>query len=361
MKLFKQSLVIGCLSLMCFSCSDDDLDDIAVLPGPITEDLVYQNGFLVTNQGPFGEGFGTVSFAGSDLVDAENGIYQEVNNDNLGNIVQSMGFNDDNAYIVANVGNRITVVNRFTFEESARITEGLENPRYFEASNGKGYVSNWGDPFVTTDDYVAIVDLTTNTITSTISVGEGPERILVDGDTVYVALRGGFGVNNQIVVIDAITDTVSATITVGDVPDSMRLDANGDLWVIAAGSPSFTGNETPGMMSRIDTATQEVAVNYAFETIEHPSFLNIVGDDLFYYLNAGVYRTTVSDFSIPEAPAFETAFLQNMFASDANTLLGCDAGDFASNGNLRVYDLSTGEEMATLEVGIIPSEVYINE
>ena len=50
-----------------------------------------------------------------------------------------------------------------------------------------------------------------------------------------------------------------------------------------------------------------------------------------------------------------------MFASDANTLLGCDAGDFASNGNLRVYDLSTGEEMATLEVGIIPSEVYINE
>lgn len=360
MKLFKQSLVIGCISLMCLSCGDD-FDDENVLTEAIEDNLIFESGFFVTNEGPFNEGFGSVSFVNSDLSDTENGIYQEANDDNLGNIVQSMGFNGDDLYIVANVGNRITVVNRSSFQETGRIEAGLTNPRYFEASNGKGYVSNWGDPFVTTDDYVAIVDLATNEITGNIPVAEGPERILVDGNTIYVALKGGFGVNNQVVVIDAITDTVVAEITVGDVPESMRLDSNGNLWVINQGSPEFTGNETAGSITRIDTATQEVVATYMFDTTAHPSYLNIVGNNLFYYLNGGVFQTTVSDFEIPAAPIFTTSFLSNMLVPNSNVLLGCDAGDFSSNGNLRVYDLLTGEETATLEVGIIPSNVYVNE
>ena len=352
MKLFKGILMLMFASLCLISCSDDD---------DTSSTSFFQDGFLVTNEGPFNNGFGSVSFVDNLFTASQNNIYQDANNDNLGNIVQSIGFNGNTAYVVANVSNRITIVDRLTFVESGRIESGLENPRYFEASNGKGYVSNWGDPFVTTDDYVAIVDLATNEITGNIPVAEGPERILVDGDTVYVALKGGFGVNNQVLVIDAITDTVVAEITVGDVPESMRLDSNGNLWVINQGSPSFTGNETAGSITRIDTATQEVIATYTFDTTAHPSYLNIVDNNLFYYLNGGVFQTTVSDFTIPAEPIFTTPFLFNMFTSDSNTLIGCDAGDFNSNGSLRIYDIATGEETATLEVGIIPNNVYLNE
>lgn len=342
-----------------FSLIEEDLEVTITINDDDT--FPFQNGFLVTNEGPFNNGFGSVSFVSNVFSGSENNIYQGVNNDNLGNIVQSIGFNDNNAYVVANVSNRITVVDRFTFQESARIESGLENPRYFEVSNGKGYVSNWGDPFVTTDDYVAIVDLTSNTITGTIPVGEGPERIIVDGDFIYVALRGGFGVNNQVVVIDTTTDTIITEISVGDVPESMRLDDNGDLWVISQGSPAFTGNETAGSVSRISTDTQEVIATFVFAVTEHPSFINIVGDDLFYFLDSAVYQTSVTNFSIPPAPIFTTPLLFNMFTPDNRTLIGCDAGDFASNGALRVYDLNTTEEIATLEVGIIPGNVYFNE
>lgn len=320
----------------------------------------FENGFLVTNEGPFNNGFGSVSFVDNLFTGSQNDIYQEVNNDNLGNIVQSIGFNGNDAYVVANVSNRITIVDRLTFVESGRIESGLENPRYFEASNGKGYVSNWGDPFVATDDYVAIVDLSTNEITGTIPVGEGPERIVVDGNMVYVALRGGFGVNNQIVAIDATTDTVVTQITVGDVPESMRLDDNGELWVISQGSPAFTGNETAGSITRIDTNTQQVIAAFLFAVTEHPAYINIVGNDLFYFLDGGVFQTTVSNFTIPSVPIFTTPFLFNMFTPNNRTVLGCDAGDFNSNGALRVYDITTGEEIATLEVGIIPGNVYLN-
>lgn len=342
-----------------FSLIEEDLEVTITINDDDT--FPFQNGFLVTNEGPFNNGFGSVSFVSNVFSGSENNIYQGVNNDNLGNIVQSIGFNDNNAYVVANVSNRITVVDRFTFQESARIESGIENPRYFEVSNGKGYVSNWGDPFVTTDDYVAIVDLTSNTITGTIPVGEGPERIIVDGDFIYVALRGGFGVNNQVVVIDTTTDTIITEISVGDVPESMRLDDNGDLWVISQGSPAFTGNETAGSVSRINTDTQEVIATFVFAVTEHPSFINIVGDDLFYFLDSAVYQTSVTNFSIPPAPIFTTPLLFNMFTPDNRTLIGCDAGDFASNGALRVYDLNTTEEIATLEVGIIPGNVYFNE
>jgi len=321
----------------------------------------YENGLLVTNQGPFNSGFGTVSFLNSVFTTTDNDIYQDVNGDNLGNIVQSIGFTDNNAYVVANVSNRITVVDRFTFEESARIETGLENPRYFVAVNGVGYVSNWGDPFVTTDDYIAIIDLSTNTITGTIPVGEGPERMIFNGQNIYVALRGGFGVNNQVVVIDPNSNTVDTVITVGDVPDSMAFNENGDLWVLSQGSPEFTGNETAGQLNRIDTTTQTVLESFTYEVTEHPSFLNIVEDQLFYYLNSSVFQSSAVDFSIPANPEFDTPLLFNMFLPDNRILIGCDAGDFASNGDILVYDITTGELLNVLEVGIVPGEVYLND
>ena len=59
-------------------------------------------------------------------------------------------------------------------------------------------MTNWGDGTVATDDYLAIIDITTNTLNGqTIAVGEGPEKIIANGSTLYVAHKGGFGQNNN--------------------------------------------------------------------------------------------------------------------------------------------------------------------
>lgn len=338
---------------------EEDLELVVTIADDDT--FPYQEGLLVSNEGPFNNGFGTVSFINSLLTEVDNDIYQDVNGDNLGNIVNSIGFNENDAYIVANVSNRITVVDRFTFEESARIETGLENPRYFEAVNGKGYVSNWGDPFVTTDDYIAVIDLTTNMVTATIPVGEGPERIITNGNRLYVALKGGFGFNNQVVVINPNTDTVETEITVGDVPESMAFSSTGDLWVLSQGNPSFSDNETSGQFDRIDTLTQTVVETTAYTALEHPSYLNIVDDELFYYLNSAVYKANTLDFNIPAAAEFALPLLYNMFLPDNRTLIGCNAGDFASPGNIVVFDAITGAPLTSIEVGVIPGNVYLNE
>src|SRR5690606_16067864 len=158
------------------------------------------NGILVSNEGPFSNGSGTISFISADLSLVENGIFKNINKEDLGNVVQSIGFTEEEAFIIANVSNKINVVNRKTFEKTGSITTGLENPRYFAASNGKGYVTNWGDPADDTDDFIAIINLQDYMVEGTISVDFGPESLVTKGNTIYVAHQGGFGFNNKVSV-----------------------------------------------------------------------------------------------------------------------------------------------------------------
>lgn len=365
MKLSKFLMIAMTSAFFFYSCSDDD--DSGNIITVDEEILPFDEGFLVTNQGQFNGGIGTVSYLDAGLTTATNDIFQTVNGDNLGTIVQSIGFVDTNAYIISNVSNRLTVVDRFTFEEIARIETGLENPRYFVEVNGKGYVSNWGDPFVTTDDYIAIIDLENNIVTGMIGVGEGPEEMLTDGNQIYVANQGGFGVNNIVTVIDPSSDSVVTTIPVGDVPNSLQIDASGNLWVLAGGSPLFTGTETGGVLTQINTSSNAVIENFNFEQTEHPNYLSIFGSDLYYYLasddlgSGEVFKSSVSNFEMPITSEISGLDFFNMFIVAENTLLGCNVPDFSSPGTIDVYNLQDNTLTNSLEVGIIPGDVYINE
>ncbi|MDB4293424.1 YncE family protein, partial [Maribacter sp.] len=212
---------IWALALGVFITACDN-DDNTIVSLPLGD---YENGILITNEGPFNNGTGTVSFISDNLETQEAAIFNTVNNADLGNIVQSIGFADDKAYIIANVSNKITVVNRYTFEEIATIDTGLNNPRFFVEVNGKGYVTNWGDTADETDDFVALINLETNSVDGTIPVDFGPEELVANSSSIYVAHQGAFGQNNKVSVVDLATETVATTITVGDVPKAIMFDS----------------------------------------------------------------------------------------------------------------------------------------
>lgn len=356
---FYASLVV--ITAIFFSCNEDD-DSIITIDD--TEEMIaleaYENGFLVSHEGAFSGGFGTVSFLDDALSTSENGIYQSVNNDNLGGVVQSMAFSETNAFVISNLSNRVTVVDRFTFEEIARVDQGLSNPRYMAIANGKGYVTNWGDGSVATDDYILVIDLTTNTSLATIPVGEGPEQILYDGTSIYVSHKGGFSVNNIVTVINPDTDEVETTIEVGDAPDEMEIDSEGDLWVLSEGTLAFQGTETGGRFTKINTTTNEPIVTTILADTMHPSYMDLEGGDVYYYLNGSVFRAGINDdLSGDDSPILEGLSFYGMSVINGQ-LLGCNAGDFNSNGTIEVYDLTSNTLTTTLEVGLIPAKVYAN-
>jgi hypothetical protein len=348
----KHVIAIVALGILGTSCSDDN-ETIKLPEGD------YANGILIANEGPFNNGTGTISFLQNDSTSVQASIYNAVNNEDLGNIVQSIAFTSDKAFIIANVSNKITVVDRYTFKKEASIETGLSNPRYMVIVDDKGYVTNWGDTADETDDYVAIINLESNTVEGTIPVVLGPEAIVAKDNYVFVAHQGAFGTNNKVSVIDTDVQDVVAIIAVGDNPSSMQLDASGDLWVLSTGDWGYVNEETTGSLWKINTSNFDVENSLVFTGIEHPSKLNIDDDKLYYSLSGGVFEMETTATTLPDTAFLTDVYPYGMVVNDGKLYI-TDAGDYVSNGSLIIYDIETVVSLETYTVGISPNGVYFN-
>lgn len=353
MKLHKLLLMAVAGSLFFASCSSDD--DTSAPSG------AYDNGLLILNEGGFMAGNASVSFLSSDFV-LENNIYSAVNGGALlGDTAQDMGFRGDLAYIVLNFSNKIEIVNRYTFAKVATIDEGLMNPRYIAFHNGKAYVTNWGDGNSTSDDFVAVIDLDSNTVTSTIPVAEGPERIIEENDKLYVAHKGGYGYGSTISVISG--GSVIDTIPVGDVPNSLE-EEDGKLYVLSQGKPSWADEETFGQLNVINLSNNTVVETHAFVGGGHPANLVIEDNKIYYTEGSDVYSMALNSDILPVDPLFTTTEqgvygVYSFAVEDGHVYVG-DAGDYSSAGKVHVYT-TAGALHETFTVGVIPTGFYFND
>ncbi len=362
MRLKRLLLTTAAAGILFTGCNNDDGGP--VVPETDTDSPAYENGIIVVNEGGITAGNASVSFISDDLSEVKTDIYKIANSvDAWGDTAQSMTFNGDLGYIVVSYSQKIEVVNRYTFKSIATIggpgTPEFLNPRYMAISNGKGYVTNWGDPENPDDDFVAVVNLESNTVETKIPVGEGPERILAKDSSIYVALEGGYNFNTSIVLIDGTSDTVTDIIKVGDAPNSFQLDAEGNLWVLSSGKPAYTEDETAGQLDKIDTANTTVAETFAFASTEHPGYLSYEGGSLYYAVAGNIFKMDASANALPTEAAMTGTSFYDMTVKDGK-LYGANAKDFASNGALEMYDLSDNSLVTTKEVGINPGSIYFN-
>lgn len=357
MNLKNFGILITFSGLFLSACTNDD-----TISAPIG---AYDNGILILNQGNFGGGNSSISFWSNDFSIFELNAFGSVNPAvPLGDTAQDLGFYGDKAYVVVNLSNTIQVVNRYTLEHLTTISTGLNNPRYIAFANGNAYVTNWGDAGNANDDYVAVVNLTTNTVTTTIPVAEGPERILEHNNKLYVAHLGGYNFGNTISVIQTGSNAVSS-IEVGDVPNSMVL-VNNDLYVLCGGKPSWVENpltETSGSLAKINLSTNTVTSALPFLLGNHPSNLTLYDNKFYYTLNSEVFSKTITANTIPLEPIFSTSpqgvYGVYSFAIANNKIYVGDAADYNSNGKVYVYNLNgTMEDQRT--VGVIPGGFYFN-
>ncbi len=330
----------------------------------------YDKGALVLSQGGFGRGDASVSYISTDFSNFQNDIFSLVNPSiTLGDTGQDIGLNGDFAYIVLNVSNKIEVVNRYTMLHVATIN-GLNNPRYIAFSNGKGFVTNWGDGSNPADDFVAVINLNSNTISTTIPVAEGPERIIENASKLYAAHYGGYGFGNTISVIDAVSNTLQRSIVVGDLPNDMQIN-DGFLWVSCSGNPNYASVETAGKLVKVNLTTNQVAASFAYsDATKHISNLVIEGSNAYYTLNADIYKMPLTANALPESAAFSAAtqgvFGIYSFAINANHIYVGDAGNYTDLGKVYVYSLgsNSGVGLGVLEktftVGVIPAGFYFN-
>ncbi len=352
-KLLGLTLIASVFFTAC--SSDDDASET-----PLGD---YDNGVIILNQGNYNSTNASVSFLSNNLSVQQNNIFSLVNPSiTLGDTGQDIGFHNNLAYIVVNNSHKIEIVNRYSFEHVATISSGLNNPRYIAFTNGKAYVTNWGDASNPNDDFVAVINLNNHSVSSTITVVEGPERIIEENGKLYVSHKGGWNQGSQVSVINASNNTVATTITVGDLPDTIAIK-NGILYVLCEGKGAWTNNETGGKLVKINLSNNSITATLNFATNEHPSHLQIENNAIYYVLENDIFKTSLEAASLPSSPLFSTTS-QNVFAINSlalqnNTFYVGDALDFNSNGKVHVYT-ATGVFKNTFTVGIIPSGFYFN-
>lgn len=313
----------------------------------------YGTGVFVVNEGPFQNGTGTISFFTPSTGAVQQQVFSNANNRPLGNVAQSMASFGSIGMIVVNNANKLEFVDLKDFSSTGTIADLALPSRIAVAGNtGKAYLTEWVS--FTGDGRVSVIDIGTRSITAQIPVGAFPNAIIYHDNRIFVANSNA----NEVLEISIAADTVVRSFSVGDRPTGFVSDGN-KLWVLCAGNPDWTGNETAGQLVSIEGG-QVTAYAFPNQT-DHPSHLvrqNSSGE-LLYQLNGGVRNVSLNGSSVMVTnPVIDRSFYY--FAADPSAgglIYGTDARDFASNGWVYRYDNSFGLR-DSFPVGIAPGFIH---
>ena len=355
-KLLKNAAYL--LILLGVAASCDNSDDNNEIRG------VYADGIFVTGEGS-GSISGSLTYISNDLETVEQQVFAGVNNEELGTYLQSAYINGENAYIVVDNSSTITVADRYTMEKIGAITTGLYTPRYMVVANGKGYVTNWGDPFDNTDDFIAVVNLSSLVVENTIPVDLGPEQIIAVNNKLYVTHLGGYSYNNVVSVINTDTNAVS-TIEVEDNPDEIAVNSAGNVVVLSQGRTIYNDDwsavigNTPGAITTIDASGDTIIQSLTFAEGDHPDLLYASNGSLYYVLNNEVYSIADTATALASASDFSLGAIYAYGMSVSNDRLFVANASFSGLSELIVYNLNNNTITNTIPVGVGASNIYFN-
>jgi YVTN family beta-propeller protein len=354
-------MFVAAATLSLTSCNKDDNSVEISKKGP------YSNGIFITNEGNFFGNNGSVSFysfgedtANGILADTVyNDIFSEVNGYDLGDVVQSVTVYDSLAFIVVNNSNKVEVVTFADFVEKDVINE-VNQPRYIVVNGTTAYVSAWGDGGV-----VYVVDLTDFSVTKSIKVGNGPEKMLIDENRLYVANSGGLLSDSTISIIDMSLNKVVDSIVVGGNPKAFVKDKNGNIWVFCNGIVEYSQinypeitYQTPSLLVKINN-NDEIVNTIKISDTEHPLTIDINpgGDSIYYgggFKYIGIKRISIDASSNNSINLTDDAAYSFMIDPNTGELFVFIASSWTENGVLKRYT-GNGDYIKSYMTGIGPN------
>lgn len=347
MKFSKLFLIALSVSLFV-SCSNDD-DESNEPKG------IYDNGFFILNEGSKSKG--TISFSNDDFTTFTKDVYAQANSNDLpGGYLQNIFFDGDRAYVISGGSNVINVVNRYTFKLIAKIETGLANPRYGVVKDGKAYVTNantysyenaaTGD----TDDYVAVINLATNTVESKIDLNATANRLVLKDGKLYITDT----YNDKLLVVDVATKKLDAPVQIGFNGDCIE-EENGVLYILR----NPYGDKSEIVKVKLsDKTTSKITFP---EALERAGYLDIYNDKVYYTVSNAVYAINTSATTASTTAILTATSVANLygFAVNNDRIYISDSGNYTSDSKAYIYNLS-GTLEKELTVGVGPNGFYFN-
>jgi len=335
------------IAVILSSCENDDPISI---PNSTLKDIGDEKVWVV-NEGGFQNGNSSLSILTKESTNIVNNVFEQINDQKLGDIFQSIGFYNENAYLVVNNSGKIEKVNRFTLESIGAI-EGLTSPRYFlGVSETKAYVT---DLF---ENAITIVNTSSLAIEGKIKTSGWTEAIKAFEGKIY-ALQAS---KSMIYTLDAVNDVITDSTEIGlPSPNSLEMDAQGNIWVLCGGE---SWNNLKGGLVKFNNNLNKLET-YEFSSFSSASHLSFTNDgDSLYFLFEGVKKMGISETSIPTSSYIETPSGASFYSLGIQPITGIifigDAVDFVQKGKVYKYSAS-GSLQQTFDSDINPGRFYFD-
>lgn len=309
---------------------------------------------IVINEGNFQSGDGSFSTYNSVTEEVALSVFASTNGYPIGATIQNTRIFNGKIYAVTNSPDKLEVIDAQSFASVAYINQGFSSPYAFAAIGDKGYVTNWGtynsETWSFENPFIAIVDLESNTVTSTIDRDIKPQDVVAVGDYFYVSNGGG----SSVTVFNASTDEVVTDITVSEKPDRMVLDAEQDIWLICSS----------GNIVEIDTETNTVEktiTDVQVSGFNEKMVINEESNKLYYLSSSGwpdyetaVYELALNASSAPSEALISGTNFYGLGISPDNVVYVADANAFQGNGSVVRYSLD-GTKLNSFATGRGPN------
>jgi len=310
---------------------------------------------FIANEGSLGNGNASLSVADLQTAEVYNDVFSSRNQQDLGDVFQSMLISQDQLFLAINNSDKIVVLDKTDY--SLLHTIAVRKPRQMLLlSEDKMYVSTMYYP------EIQIVNPKTGshlgTITTDFPTIEGMTYL---NGKVYAC--NWDTACNYLYEIDPQTDKIVGRIALpGSAPQQVVADKEDKLWVLA-------GNYTKGKaasITRVDPVQRTILKQFHYEDADLIKPVWNAGKDTLYFLGVnynhnaavnGVYRMSIYDTQLPDQMFIAAQPLQYFWALGYDTLrhqvyVG-DPKGFIQRGRIHVYT-TKGNELRNFDVGIGP-------
>jgi DNA-binding beta-propeller fold protein YncE len=329
-------------------------------PEIIIEEETFGNGAYIVCEGNFSSSNGDISYFNTETQEITNDIFWLQNEEvSLGDIVQSISFAGDYAFIAVNNSKKLEIVNAETFKHVA-VIENISYPRnIIKVNDKKSYLTNGSYP-----GEIIVINNETFAIDKQIPLGNSPENLIVANNKVYVA-NGAWGSDNTISVINPETDIVEQTVTAADGATDLISDFEGNIWVLCGGKVVYDQNwnvvsETDSKIIKLNKLSLEKTDSLTIGTTGdffNPTHISVdnTGKYIFFIESDGIYKSDISTSTFSATKIIDGTFYSLEINPANNNIFVFSDNGFTQAGTLNIYNIEGSLIKGNISTGIGPN------
>lgn len=337
--IYKFSIVL--LTLFISSCNKDKI-------GPQydkgSDKIEGSSGFWIINEGNYNWGNTSISFYDADRKQISNLVYKAKQETPIGDVLQSMYFNDDSRFLIINNSHQIKMCSKEM--DLINNFNGFNSPRYMEHLSGSEFL-------VTSLEAKQIYKLNINTkeIQTFLTVNDWTEKIIRLNDMFIIEHKSFSDINpadQQIFKVD----TNGQMIKTLDI-----LNPHSELTKINDSKFCFISQDESNSklwISDIDFNVQTFNIPEKVSQISYSNnFIYLAGENLWQF------NMATSEFKTLRSLKNKTIY--GLSSSDDGYIYISDAKDYVSSGDFLIYSTETNTLIDSVKTSIIPSEIYFEK